>query len=76
MIDERDFNMENMSEKEISLKRENDCLKNELQEIKCAFDKRTKEYELQCKEINDFQNKIRFLEGQIEAYQYCLNCRR
>lgn len=68
--------MENMTEKEISLKQENDCLKSELQEIRCVLDKRTKEYELQCKEITNLQSKIRFLEGEIEAYQYCLNCRR
>lgn len=68
--------MESMIEKENPLKQENDCLKSELQEIRCVLDKRTKEYELQCKEISDLQSKIRFLEGQIEAYQYCLNCRR
>lgn len=27
--------------------------------------------------INDeLRSKIRFLEGQVDAYQYCLNCRR
>lgn len=28
-------------------------------------------------EINaDLRSRVRFLEGQVEAYQYCLNCRR
>lgn len=27
--------------------------------------------------VNDeLRGKIRFLEGQIDAYQYCMNCRR
>ncbi len=24
----------------------------------------------------ELRGKIKFLEGQIEAYQYCMNCRR
>lgn len=59
-----------------SLKRENDCLKTELQEIKYVLDKRSKEYELQHKENQELQYKIKFLEGQIEAYQYAMNCKR
>ena len=25
---------------------------------------------------NELHGKIRFLEGQVDAYQYCMNCRR
>lgn len=68
--------MENMTEKEISLKQKNDCLKAELQEIRCVLDKRSTEYELKRKENQELQFKIKFLEGQIKAYQYAMNCRR
>lgn len=68
--------MENMTEMEISLKQENDCLKAELNKMKCALDKRSAEYGLQHKENQELQFKIKFLEGQIEAYQYAMNCRR
>ena len=26
--------------------------------------------------VHDLQVRINFLEGQIEAYQYCMNCRK
>lgn len=65
--------MENMID---SLKQENCYLKSELQEMKCTLDKRSAECELKCKEIQELQFKIKFLEGQIEAYQYAMNCRR
>ena len=32
-------------------------------------------YEKLLKEKSDLDRKIGFLEGQIEAYQYCMNCR-
>lgn len=59
-----------------SLKQENDCLKAELKDIKCVLDKRTTELKLQHEEKQELQFKIKFLEGQIEAYQYVMNCRR
>lgn len=65
--------MENMID---SLKQENCYLKSELQEMKCVLDKRSAECESKCKEIQELQFKIKFLEGQIEAYQYAMNCRR
>ncbi len=34
------------------------------------------QYEQLLKEKSDLDRKIGFLEGQIEAYQYCMNCRR
>ena len=34
------------------------------------------QYEKLLKEKSDLDRKIGFLEGQIEAYQYCMNCRR
>ena len=68
--------MENESNMIDCLKKENEYLKSELQEIKCAFDKCSTEYELKCKENQELQFKVRFLEGQIEAYQYAMNCRR
>ena len=34
------------------------------------------QYQKLLKEKSDLERKIGFLEGQIEAYQYCMNCRR
>ena len=33
-------------------------------------------YEQLLKEKSDLERKVGFLEGQIEAYQYCVNARR
>lgn len=33
-------------------------------------------YEQLLKEKSDLDRRIGYLEGQIEAYQYCMNCRR
>ena len=47
--------------------------------IGCLTDRNNKlglQYEQLLKEKSDLERKIGFLEGQIEAYQYCMNCRR
>lgn len=51
-------------------------LKQRLTEAKDVLNKRNKEFEIKRKENDELQMKIKFLEGQIEAYQYCMNCRR
>lgn len=55
----------------------------EIAEIKShlsnVLDERTKigvELEQALMLIDDLKGKIEFLKGQIEAYQYCMNCRR
>lgn len=35
-----------------------------------------KELERKNQTISSLTSKIKFLEGQIEAYQYCMNCKR
>lgn len=52
------------------------CLESQLREAEDILNKRNKEFELKCKENQELHDKIRFLEGQIDAYQYCFNCRR
>ena len=52
------------------------CLESQLREAEDILNKRNKEFELKRKENQELHDKIRFLEGQIDAYQYCLNCRR
>lgn len=52
------------------------CLKAQIWEAEDILNKRNKEFELKCKENQDLHDKIKFLEGQVDAYQYCLNCRR
>ena len=47
--------------------------------IQCLQDEKSKiglMYEQLLKEKSDLDRKIVFLEGQIEAYQYCMNVRR
>lgn len=47
--------------------------------IECLEERNNKlglQYEQLLKEKSDLERKIGFLEGQIEAYQYCMNCRR
>lgn len=55
----------------------------EIESLKCSYEKMHDEISklgLQCdqlrKEKSDLERKIGFLEGQVEAYQYCMNCRR
>ena len=55
----------------------------EIAELKHAHEKLLDEnsklglqYEKLLKEKSDLDRKVGFLEGQIEAYQYCMNCRR
>lgn len=52
------------------------CLKAQIREAEDILNKRNKEFKLKCKENQDLHDKIKFLEGQVDAYQYCLNCRR
>ena len=52
------------------------CLESQLHETEDILNKRNKEFELKCKENQELHDKIKFLEGQVDAYQYCLNCRR
>lgn len=51
-------------------------LESQLREAEDILNKRNKEFELKCKENQELHDKIKFLEGQVDAYQYCLNCRR
>ena len=65
-------------------------MKNELDEVNCIRKQQERQiHELQKallmreeqikKEetsIREKEDRIKFLEGQVDAYQYCLNCRR
>ncbi|MBS5433093.1 MAG: hypothetical protein KHY12_04930 [Firmicutes bacterium] len=72
-----------MSDKNFSCEDENEKLMSQIEDLECSLTAKTEEmYKLTQKaEKLDAQNaelrgKIKFLEGQIEAYQYCMNCRR
>lgn len=58
------------------LKQRISCLQARILETEDVLNKRNKEFELKCKENQNLHDKIKFLEGQVDAYQYCLNCRR
>ena len=65
-------------------------MKNELDEVNCIRKNRERQIdelqksllvrEDQLKKAETFirerEDRIKFLEGQVDAYQYCLNCRR
>lgn len=59
------------------------ALHNELDALKCEFENLREELKI-TKEKNEFlqtklthaNSEISFLKGQIEAYQYIVNCRR
>lgn len=47
--------------------------------LRNVLDERTKmgtEYEQALIRIDELNGKIEFLKGQVDAYQYCMNCRR
>ena len=47
--------------------------------LAAANDERSKigvQYEQTLATVDELRGKIEFLKGQIEAYQYCMNCRR
>lgn len=55
----------------------------EISEMKChlknVHDERSKiglELEQALKRIDELHGKIEFYKGQVDAYQYCMNCRR
>lgn len=76
IIDEQPF-MTSKYEKELKIRcAEISELKHHLSNV---LDDRTKigtEYEQALIRIDELNGKIEFLKGQIEAYQYCMNCRR
>lgn len=58
-----------------TLKCENKELRCQLGKLRDELSKREIEFEQSCKTIIERDSQIKFLEGQIEAYQYCMNCR-
>ncbi len=72
-----------MSDKNFSLADENENLTAQIEDLECQLTAKTEEmYRLIQKaekietQNSELQGKVKFLEGQIEAYQYCMNCRR
>jgi chromosome segregation ATPase len=51
-------------------------LKHHLSTVRDERSKIGLEREQALKNIDELNGTIKFLEGQIEAYQYCMNCRR
>ncbi len=72
-----------MCEETIRLKEERDSLAMKCEELNralcCELEKNKKLTDtIESGEAinNELRGRVRFLEGQIEAYQYCMNCRR
>lgn len=67
---------ENKVDVAASLRHECECLRAHIQEAEDVASKCRLEYEAAQRKIEELNGKIKFLEGQVEAYQYCMNCRR
>ena len=72
-----------MVDKNISCESEIKNMHAKIEDLECSLAASTEEkYKLIQKveklntENEELQGKVKFLEGQIEAYQYCMNCRR
>lgn len=50
--------------------------KAELDRMQQKINNLQKELERKNQTISSLTSKVKFLEGQIEAYQYCMNCKR
>jgi len=59
-----------------ALKAKNEELLCRLKEALTQVEETKNQYKEEHKIKLDLEKKIEFLEGQIEAYQYCMNCRR
>ncbi len=57
------------------LKEENKALKARLEEADKAAEKGRRDTEFAERTVGELAAKIKNLEGQIEAYQYCVNSR-
>lgn len=72
-----------MSDKNFSLADENENLMAQIEDLKCQLTAKTEEMHRLIQKAekietqnSELQGKVKYLEGQIEAYQYCMNCRR
>lgn len=59
-----------------SLECENKELRSQIDRLNDEFKLCTRNLEQSRKTISEKNAQIKFLEGQVEAYQYCMNCRR
>lgn len=58
------------------LEKRNQMKDKELEEMNCKFVKVTELNEQNKIIIEELRNKIEFCNGQIEAYKYCIKCKR
>lgn len=71
-----EYTTESKVDETASLRHEVACLTARLRDAEDATCKMEQINKTLNGEISDLKFKVKFLEGQIEAYQYCLNCRR
>ena len=58
------------------LKQKLECVLAEREELCCSYEKVRTNLETLENVVSELKSKIEFYKGQIEAYQYCMNCRR
>lgn len=73
MPDETSVNWEAMVDR---LRAEKAELKHYCERLKDENSKLGLQYDLLLKEKSDLDRKLGFLEGQVEAFRYVLNCKR
>lgn len=67
------FKMKNELDEVNCIRKQQERQIDELQKALLIREEHLKEAETSIREKED---RIKFLEGQVDAYQYCLNCRR
>lgn len=58
------------------LRNENEYLKARIKEAEDKTNECQEKLEKEQEKIKALECKIQFLEGQIDAYQYCIKCKR
>lgn len=76
MAQDKSISFEVGPDEMIALRSENAELRRALDRSKEAEEKLSVQYKQKCEAVSELQGKIKFLEGQIDAYQYCMNCHR
>lgn len=73
MIDEETRKMKDELDSLNALRRENE---REIEKLQKSLVRAEEDLKAAEETIDTQHNRIKFLEGQVDAYQYCLNCRR
>lgn len=71
-----DLNRNPLEVENEQLKQKIECVMAEREELYYSFEKAKTNLETLENVVSELKSKMEFYKGQIEAYQYCMNCRR